>query len=518
MRALHRGREPDLNVTQQATIERELKLGVWPGFELPDLRGAINGIAPSNPEEWRLEAVYFDTPDLRLLRRGVTLRFRRGEEPGDFWTAKLPERPPKVGVARREISVLAGPSSVPGVLEDLVRGWALGAPVVPVARLRTLRSRTTLRRADGQSVAVVDDDEVSIVQRSRVAARFRELELELLDGAPGKLLERLGRRVRSAGAQPVEQIPKLVRALGPSALAPWDLAAAELSSSPTAAELVTSALTGSAAHLVDHIAVVVLDEDVEGVHQARVAIRRLRSDLRTAGPLLDKKAIEPLHRELDWLMSSLGEVRDLDVLLARLREDVKRLEAADRAAAEVVLDQAREDRAAAYERLRSDLRTPRCAALLEGIARIATNPPLRGRDGQKPAAKVLPRLVRAPVRDLRREVRKLGPVPDDEDLHRIRIRVKHLRYATELAAPAVGQKARKASRKLARMQDVLGEHNDARLALMRLRDLGERTGHVGAWTSGLLGGLALARAAECRGRFSDASPGIAAAKHWRWAR
>src|SRR5579859_2986154 len=496
----------------QPTIEREVKLGVWPGFELPDLRGAVNGLAVGGPEEWRLEAVYFDTSDLRLLRRGVTVRFRRGEEPGDVWTAKLPEEAPALGLARREISVPGGASSMPLLLEDLVRGWALGAPLQPVARLRTLRTRTTLCRRDGDTVAVVDDDEVSIVQRSRVAARFRELELELVNGASPKLLARLAERMRAAGAQPIDQIPKLVRALGPSALEPWDLAPPVLGTRPTAAELITSALVASAARLVDHIATVVLDEDPEGVHQARVGIRRLRSDLRTARPLLKTDEVRPLRRELDWLMGVLGEVRDHDVLLQRMRSDVAWLDALDRPGVDTVLAQALEDRTAAYERLRSAFRTARCAALLEATTAVAADPPFKSRMARRPAAEVMPRLVRRPLRDVRREKHQLGDAPDDESLHRMRIEVKRLRYAAELAAPAVGAQAQRAARRLAEVQDVLGEHNDACVAGVRLRHLGERTGSSGAWAAGLLGGLALARAAGCRGDFPSVWSGAASKK------
>lgn len=505
-------------MTRQATIEREVKLGVWPGFELPDLRGADDGLMASGPDEWRLEAVYFDTADLRLLRRGVTVRFRRGEQPAEMWTANLPQQVPALGLSRREISLPGGPASMPMLLEDLVRGWALGAPLMPVARLRTLRHRTTLFRGNGRTVAVVDDDEVSILHRSRVAARFRELELELVDGAPDKLLVRLAQRMRSAGAQEIDQIPKLVRALGPSALEPWELAPRKLGSRPTAAELITSVLVGSAAHLVDHIAAVVLDEDLEGVHQARVGMRRLRSDLRTARPLLHGKAVAPLRRELDWLMSQLGEVRDLDVLIERLRIDVKSLDPVDRRAADGVLAQALEDREAAYQRIRADLRTPRCAALLEETAHAATSPPFKGRVSGRPADEVLPRLVRRPLKELRREARKQGKVPDDDGLHRLRIGVKRARYGAELAAPAAGKKARRAARKLAEVQDVLGEHNDACVAGERLRGLGERTGLAGAWAAGLLGGLALARAAECRERFPPVWAAAAAGKRWRWTK
>lgn len=503
-------------VTQVGTIEREVKLGVWPGFQLPELRGVFDGIASGRPEEWRLEAVYFDTADLRLLRRGVTVRFRRGEDPPEVWTATLPEEGAPLGLAGREVSVVAGPTSVPMMLEDLVRGWGLGAPLVPVARLRTLRQRTTLRRPNGTTVAVVDDDEVSILQRSRVAARFRELELELTNGAPNKLLTRLTKHMCAAGAQPVDQMPKLVRALGPSALAPWDLAARKLDTRSTAGEAITAALTASAARLIDHIAAVVLDENPEGVHQSRVAIRTLRSDLRTAKPLLAPERVKPLRRELDWLMDSLGEVRDLDVLMSQLRADASALDPTDAAGAAVVLTTAAADRASAYERLRADLRSPRCGALLEETARVATNPPLKPRRARRPPDEVLPGLLRRPLRDLRREWRDQRGEPGDEELHRLRMVVKRLRYATELVAPVGGKKARRAARRLARIQTALGEHNDSCVAEAKLRALGERTGDPGSWAAGLFGGLALARAAESRARFPAVWARATAGKRWRW--
>jgi CHAD domain-containing protein len=503
-------------MSARSTIEREVKLGVWPGFVLPDLNGALDGATATAPEKWQLEAVYFDTADLRLLRRGVTLRFRRGEDPADMWTAKLPPEAPELALARREISLPGQAGNMPALLADLVRGWALGATLAPVARLRTLRNRTTLRDADEAILAVVDDDEVSIVRGSRVAARFRELELELADGASPKLLGRLARRLRAAGAQPVDQIPKLVRALGPPALAPWDLAAPELGSRPSTAELVRAGLVGAAARLVDHIATIVLDDDVEGVHQARVGIRRLRSDLRTVRPLLDAAAVRPLRHELRWLAGELGEVRDLDVLLEHLRADSDMLDPDDRAGAQEVLARLAEDRAAAYERVREALRTPRCAELLEEVARIASAPPFAAAQAKRPAAQVLPALVRGPLRKLRREAKRLGEAPDDSALHRMRIQVKRVRYAVDLVVPVAGEPARRTTRALARVQDVLGDHNDARTAIARLRALGPDASATGSWAAGALGGLQLARAADCRARFPAVWTRAAAKKRWDW--
>lgn len=114
------------------------------------------------------------------------MRFRRGEPPADVWTAKLPAATPAVGLARREITASGRASSMPAQLADLVRGWALGVPLTQVARLRTVRQRTTLLGTDDRPLAQRDDDEVSILCGSRVAARFRELEVELADDAPVK--------------------------------------------------------------------------------------------------------------------------------------------------------------------------------------------------------------------------------------------------------------------------------------------------------------------------------------------
>ena len=493
-----------------------MKLGVWPGYELPDLTDvvAVGRISPRR--EQHLEAVYYDTADLRLLRRGVTLRCRRGEPPGSVWTAKLPAAAPAVGLARREITVPGRAGNMPGVLADLVRGWALGAPLTEVARLRTIRKQSSLLGNHDQPLAYLDDDEVSILRGSRVAARFRELEVELSDDAPAKLLPRLAERLQSAGAEPVDQVPKLVRALGPPALAPWELVAPELGASPSAGQLVRAGLIDAAARLADHYAAVVLDEDPEGVHQARVGIRRLRSDLRIFSVLLDADAVQPLREELGWLAGQLGAVRDLDVLLAHLRRAADRLGPEDKLGCDELLGRLADQRAKVYAELLEALRTPRCATLLENVLALVSAPPFASAEAERPADEVVPQLVRFPLGKLRRKGDRLGSTPDDIELHRVRILAKRLRYATDVAAPLVGKRARGAARALARLQDVLGEHNDACVALACLRALTDDTTPAAIWASGLLGGLQIARAAECRTQFRADYRDALRAGRWEW--
>jgi CHAD domain-containing protein len=117
---------------------------------------------------------------------------------------------------------------------------------------------------------------------------------------------------------------------------------------------------------------------------------------------------------------------------------------------------------------------------------------------------------------LRREADSLGRAPEDAELHRVRILVKRLRYATDVAVPLAGKPARQAVRALRDLQDVLGDHNDACVAVVRLRELSDGAAPARVWPAGLLGGLQLARAADCRARFAAAYKSALAKKNWTW--
>ena len=90
-------------------LESELKLGAGPAFHLPDLSGVLDGVAVTPPEAVRLETVYYDTPDLRLARWGVSLRHRAGEG----WTLKLPPAPAATLLERDELEFQGGAATKP---------------------------------------------------------------------------------------------------------------------------------------------------------------------------------------------------------------------------------------------------------------------------------------------------------------------------------------------------------------------------------------------------------------------
>jgi len=341
--------------------------------------------------------------------------------------------------------------------------------LVPVARLSTVRKRVRLVDPSGTRVAEVVDDEVSVRDGRRVAARFREIEVEASgeNGAEG-IITPLVTRLRVAGAGAPDPTPKHIRALGPRAIEPPEVSPEPLLPAPTARDVIKYALSDSVAALLHHDPLVRTSRDPEAVHQARVATRKLRSNLRTFGPLLDVEWLEPLRSELGWIATSLGTVRDREVLLERLRERAKSLPANDNRSATALLRILETEIDGLRKNLATDLDSQRYVDLLERLVDAAHSPATLPAADQ-PASGLLPALATTPWRRLRSAVRQLHVMPADADLHRIRILAKRARYAAEAVAPVAGPDSAAFAKAAARLQTILGEHQDSVTAQAWLR-------------------------------------------------
>lgn len=205
------------------------------------------------------------------------------------------------------------------------------------------------------------------------------------------------------------------------------------------------------------------ERDPEAVHQARIATRRLRSDLQTLRDFVDTGWARELRAELRWLGAELGAVRDVEVLRDRLSLHAGLLPDDDVNAARIAIWRLETDHSLARTDLLVALRSPRYAQLHQALHDAAARPRLTA-DAHNRAIKVLPDAVRPTWRRLRRAVDRLSAVPSDAALHEVRIRAKRCRYACELARPVIGRRARELAVSLTRIQDVLGEHQDAVVA------------------------------------------------------
>ena len=187
------------------------------------------GWSPTRSRPLRVSATYLDTDDLRLTGWGVSLRHRTS----DGWTVKLPQAREGKMLVREELVFPGNVRRPPAEAVDLVSAFVRTAPLGPQVRLRTVRRQTELSDGEGRRVADVVDDDVSVLDGRRIAARFRELEVEALDETHDDLIEALVARLRESGAGPPDPTPKVVRALGPRASRPQELSVAELGADAT---------------------------------------------------------------------------------------------------------------------------------------------------------------------------------------------------------------------------------------------------------------------------------------------
>ena len=440
----------------KAPREIELKLALREG-DLPSLRRRLERLGAGN--ELEVDNVYFDTADRLLRANRMALRLRRI---GRRWLQTLKTEARAGALASR------GEWEVPAPRGRLDLGRFPETPLAallqahPGARLlpafRTRFRRTVWNAGDGAIEVVLDRGEIGSGDRN---APILELELELKSG-PVEALYRLAASLAGRGSDALALLP----AVDSKAVRGYRLAAeesamplkanaaaltAELTRATTPAAALRSVVERGTTLLLANAAGSAEGREPEFVHQARVAVRRVRS----AARLLGKAAGWPasLDADLRWIARRLGAVRDWDVLQAQTLPTL----AAALPAAGSLAGHAAELRRGDDEALREALASPRYARLALRLLRWASTP---AEDG--------PTLAAAAGRRLKRLHRRLFepaaffvalPV---ERQHRVRIRAKRLRYGLDLFAPALPSKpTRRYVERLARLQDELGALNDA---------------------------------------------------------
>lgn len=424
------------NPTVTSTIEREIKLAIDDHFRLPKL--------PGTPiPRHLLTSTYFDTTRHDLAHAGITLRHRveRGKQ---AWQLKLP-----LMKDRQEVELIDRQTTPPRLFRDLLLLHLGQRELLPVATMRVWRSGIRVH-IDHAPVADVTLDQVSVMKDRAVLQRFRELEIEQVNGK-SRTLPDLERQLRRAGADDHDGRPKLFRAL--SLVVPDH----EPPPAPDAPALthVRWALARHARWLCAHDPGARLGKEPESLHQMRVATRQLRTVLRAAMPLLIPEWVNSLRDELRWLAELLGPARDLDVQLAYFREEAAELDARDRRPLIPFIAHLEDQRNNARDILLSKLKGPRYLGLIRLLQQAPHDPTA------VESTATLHDLAKQEFSKLRKVIRQAGHTPNNANIHRIRIKTKRARYAAELAKSTVGKSATRFINKTRSVQDLLGLHRDA---------------------------------------------------------
>ncbi|MGW6913357.1 CYTH and CHAD domain-containing protein [Kitasatospora sp. NPDC054939] len=479
--------------TQHTETERKYE-GAGLPQRLDDLPG-VEAVRQAAAQD--LDALYYDTPDLRLLRRGITLRRRSGGS-DDGWHLKLPLDPDSRQENRLPATADANGSpsdEVPPPYARRLAAYVRGAELHPVAHLRTHRARRLLQDDRGETVAQVTEDRVSArplapppeadayagpaatappppgAARGSAAAdgEWTEIEVELERGG-ADLLERIDSTLVGAGLTRSPWPSKLARALGrvPS---PADRPAGVQRSGAkgSAGDAVMAGYRDRLGALLDLDAAVRGGEE-DSVHRMRVTVRRLRSLLKAHRRLFDRARAEPLAEQLRRLGRLLGEARDQEVLGAQLVADLDAVPGPMRQDAlrgRITERYARTYRHA-WQRAVAELDSPWYYALLDDLEDFAADPPLRRRAERKAVAHLADTLRREQKRTRRRLDAALGTEPGtarDVALHSARKAAKRARYTAEDAGPAPSRRAdrrvRRFARRMKRLHKVMGTHQDS---------------------------------------------------------
>ena len=459
--------------------ETELKF-VGPEDAVARLKGSPALQAYSKVEHARtraLKATYFDTDDLALRKAGYVLRVR--DEGGQFVqtvktvngksVATRTEIKSVVRKRRPDIKAIED-GSVRAEISKLVRRRKL-API-----FATETRRTTMR------VTPEPDSEIEIafdsgtINCGETKLPINEVELELLSGRPAALVA-CARTLMTGSDLVLSLQAKSERGyvqVRQAAMLPVSAERVHLPPRANADEAFGSIGAHCLRHLMGNWAAVVEMRDAEGVHQMRVALRRLRSALSLfAVPF--RPAMTQLESEMRWIGGVLGRARDLDVLLdevfkpaAEAHGDDPRLGA--------LAELARERQAMAWEDLLSALGSERFRQLVfETSAATLVRPWLQtgagGGEALLPAATFARTRLSQRYARLRKAGKRVGKL-DEQERHELRIKLKKLRYAVDFFASLWPKRRTEAFReRLCALQDVLGEMNDAAVARALVADI-----------------------------------------------
>ena len=434
--------------------EIELKLEIDPA-DAESLR-AIGLLRESEPRSRRQLTVYYDRADGLLEARGFTLRVRHS---GDGFVQTVKPASEAAGlVSRAEYEApVESIAPDPEALADtpLAALAAAGELDAMVPTMRSEMDRTVWRVEVGGSLIQLDFDQGEIEAGGR-SQRFTELELELVSGEPSCLF--------FAAKQIADQVPVRLGVMTKAERGARLASGAHKKIVKAANVAVDPAMTiAEAFEVIVHACVrqyrlneplVTGRRKMESLHQARVAMRRLRSSLTLFKPAIRDAQYEYLRGELRWFTAQLGDARNLDVFLQRELPDAERAALSGR-------------RELAYDHLIAVMDSRRFRMLMLDLAQWTAFGPWRSS-----------KLARKPVRGFAGDRLDLlwGSIGEagrhladlsEYDRHELRIQVKKMRYAIEFLSglyPSAKVAQEEFADAVEELQESLGKLNDLAVA------------------------------------------------------
>ena len=418
-----------------------------------------------------LGSIYFDTPARELTRAGFALRVRRsgrqrimtvksaGGGAGDGLVGRGEWEVAITGEAP-DLALL--PDAVPRAFREIVDNAALEPVVITQVRRRA-------KKLDLPNACIEFAIDSGTVEAGGRTVPLSEIELELVSGDVCALYD-VALDMLDRGAAEMSLYSKAARGFDLAFDRPpaWRKPRrGAIARSASLDDAVAAMLSEGLRHFLDNRPAAVDGRDAEGIHQTRVALRRLRSILKVLAGATGSAVAEDFAEDAKWLAGEQGDARSWDVFLA---ETVPPVEKAcdDRAGFGVVRALGKPLHADGYARARAAFGERRALRLPLALARWIES---RGwREGAPAEAlAVLAEPASGLARDVldrqHRKVLKRGrrfSRLDAEGRHEVRLAVKKLRYLSDFLLPLCTREKKAAAfaKGLSRLQDGLGRYND----------------------------------------------------------
>lgn len=420
----------------------------------------------------KLYSVYYDTPDLELWRAGLTLRLRRRS---GHWVQTIKGGGGVAAGLHRRMEIEA---EVAGPLPDFsaiaepdlahrFKSARLRAQLKPV--MVTEFTRNTYLASPLEQVSIEAAIDRGVIKCGDATEPLSEIELELRSGEPWRLYQ-LGLQLLPVVPLLVENRSKAERGIAlheDTRLRPTKAGQSPVTPEMSTQEAFAALLHACLAQFIANQPGLLADSDPEYLHQMRVALRRARSVYSTFASLFMEEALSPPIAETHWLACKLGRARDWDVFNTETLPLVA-AHYADHTGISALTREAERRRLAANRVARRAVRSPRGQGLLLSLGgwlaaetwrSSMTTEQLDALD--RPVGEFANAVLETALARVLKRGRHFAQ-RSPEQLHRLRIAAKKLRYATEFFGPLYdGKKLRDFRAALSALQDGLGRLNDA---------------------------------------------------------
>jgi triphosphatase len=446
--------------------------------------GTIDGLVLEPRSTLHILDTYLDTDDWRIHRAGFALRIRSESGKSEATLKSLHSASAEVA-DRRELSETLENSESESIRQSIgpvgarVHAVSGAHALLPLFEVRTSRQRFSVRREDeAQQLGEIALDETVISRpHGEPQTSMQRVEVEALTEVH-EPLQSLVKTLRSDCALEAAFDTKYSQGLKSVGLAPGP--APEFA--PTAVDASMPIVEVALANLRRYLSAWYLHEpgarlgdDPEELHDLRVAGRRLDAILRQFQSSLPESFLR-MRPTLKTVLRALGAARDLDVALIELETFSRELPESDRGSIESLKQHLMSERGRARARMLKVLDSMRVQKNLQELSSLLAAPSAASQQtpqqsSSQPVLSAAPELIRLRYRKLRKGADLLTPDSTVESYHKVRGRVKKLRYALEAVADIYGKPAEQMLRSLRRWQENLGVQQDAAVSSRRLRAL-----------------------------------------------